>query len=101
MEFVCESTGVREFDPAATSRAIAAVLSGQSDGCIIQGDCLRVLPLIPGGSIPMIFTDPPYGHNNAQNDLIAGNRPWQTDATAAHRKRWPRLDAPRGGRHAG
>jgi site-specific DNA-methyltransferase (adenine-specific) len=26
---------------------------------------------IPDGSVPMVFTDPPYGHNNNDGDLIA------------------------------
>ncbi len=36
-----------------------------------QGDCLEIMRDIPGGSIDMIMTDPPYGHNNNNNgDLI-------------------------------
>ena len=36
------------------------------------GDCLEVMKGIPDGSVDMIFTDPPYGHNNNNNngDLI-------------------------------
>jgi DNA modification methylase len=34
-------------------------------------DCRKVLPEIRAESVPMIFTDPPYGHNNNNNgDLI-------------------------------
>lgn len=32
------------------------------------GDCREILPTI--GMVDMIFTDPPYGHNNNNNDLI-------------------------------
>ncbi len=38
---------------------------------LLQGDCRDVLKTLPDGSIDMIFTDPPYGHNNNNNgDLI-------------------------------
>src|SRR5712691_4150907 len=32
------------------------------------GDCLEILPTLP--KVEMIFTDPPYGHNNNNGDLI-------------------------------
>lgn len=35
------------------------------------GDCLDVMREIPDGSIHAIVTDPPYGHNNNDGDLIA------------------------------
>ncbi len=39
---------------------------------IIHGDCREVLPRLEAGSVDLIFTDPPYGHNNNNNgDLIA------------------------------
>jgi site-specific DNA-methyltransferase (adenine-specific) len=34
------------------------------------GDCLEILPQLPDGGIDMVFTDPPYGHNNNNGDLI-------------------------------
>lgn len=34
------------------------------------GDCLDILPTLAAGSVDMIFTDPPYGHNNNNGDLI-------------------------------
>jgi len=34
------------------------------------GDCREVLPTISDRSIDFIFTDPPYGHNNNDGDLI-------------------------------
>jgi len=37
---------------------------------IYQGDCLEIMRGFPDGSIDMIFTDPPYGHNNNNGDLI-------------------------------
>jgi len=39
---------------------------------LLQGDCLELMKEIPDGSVNMVFTDPPYGHNNNNNgDLIA------------------------------
>ena len=32
------------------------------------GDCLEILPTLP--KVEMVFTDPPYGHNNNSGDLI-------------------------------
>ncbi len=34
------------------------------------GDCLDIMRTLPAASIDMIFTDPPYGHNNNNGDLI-------------------------------
>jgi len=34
------------------------------------GDCLEILPALKAGSVDFIFTDPPYGHNNNNGDLI-------------------------------
>ena len=34
------------------------------------GDCLEVLPTIADKSFHMVMTDPPYGHNNNDGDLI-------------------------------
>ncbi len=41
-------------------------------GIIIYcGDCLDIMPGFEENSFDMIFTDPPYGHNNNNGDLIA------------------------------
>jgi len=40
-------------------------------GKLYCGDCLEVMPKLESGSIDMIFTDPPYGHNNNNGDLIS------------------------------
>ncbi|MCR4300679.1 MAG: DNA methyltransferase [Sulfuricaulis sp.] len=37
---------------------------------LILGDALEVLPTLDAGSVHMVFTDPPYGHNNNNGDLI-------------------------------
>ncbi len=39
---------------------IDAVLAGESDGCIIHGDCLEVMSDMPEGSVKLVLTDPPY-----------------------------------------
>lgn len=37
---------------------------------LILGDSREVLPTLADGSIDFVFTDPPYGHNNNDGDLI-------------------------------
>jgi site-specific DNA-methyltransferase (adenine-specific) len=37
---------------------------------LYRGDCLEVLPTLDAGSVDLVFTDPPYGHNNNNGDLI-------------------------------
>jgi len=39
---------------------IDAVLAGESDGCIVCGDCLDVLAHMPDACIDVVITDPPY-----------------------------------------
>ena len=42
------------------------------DITLIHGDCLEVLPTLDANSVGMVFTDPPYGHNNnSGEDLIS------------------------------
>lgn len=42
-----------------------------ADWCTIyHADCRDVLPLLEAGSVDLVLTDPPYGHNNNNNDLI-------------------------------
>lgn len=53
------------------------------------GDCRDVLPLISDESVDIVLTDPPYGHNNNNGDLISnwekalGRAPSVVDASAA------------------
>jgi DNA modification methylase len=37
---------------------------------LILGDCLEVMKTLSDKSVDFIFTDPPYGHNNNNGDLI-------------------------------
>jgi len=42
-----------------------------NDGiAIVHGDSDELLPEIEAGTVAMIWTDPPYGHNNNNGDLI-------------------------------
>lgn len=42
------------------------------DGITIYcADCLAILPELPSGSVDMIWTDPPFGHGNMDDDLQA------------------------------
>jgi len=38
---------------------------------IYHGDCREVLPMLPPESVDVIWTDPPYGHGNADGDLLS------------------------------
>ncbi|NBW13608.1 MAG: site-specific DNA-methyltransferase [Caulobacteraceae bacterium] len=40
------------------------------DATLYLGDCREILAAMPDGVADMIFTDPPYGHNNNNGDLI-------------------------------
>ena len=40
---------------------IKAVLDGDSEGCIIHGDCLEIMADMPDGCVDSVVTDPPYG----------------------------------------
>jgi DNA modification methylase len=40
------------------------------DATLYLGDCLEILPTLPAESADIIWTDPPYGHNNNDGDLI-------------------------------
>lgn len=39
-------------------------------GRVHHADCAEAMQAIPDGAIPLIWTDPPYGHNNNDGDLI-------------------------------
>lgn len=55
-----------------TERKISAVIAGERQGCVVCGDCREVLPLIPAGTVRLVWTDPPYGSANAQgSDFLA------------------------------
>ena len=41
------------------------------DCTLYRGDCRDVLPTIPNSSVTMLWTDPPYGHNNHDGDFNA------------------------------
>jgi len=47
---------------------IAKVLAGQSDGCVVHGDCLQVMPAMPDGCVDAVVTDPSYGTRTNQRD---------------------------------
>ena len=40
---------------------IEAVLAGDSEGCIVTGDCLEIMADMPDGCVDAVVTDPPYG----------------------------------------
>lgn len=46
-------------------------ISADGSAVLFLGDCQSVLTQVPDKSVDFIFTDPPYGHNNNNGDLIA------------------------------
>lgn len=40
---------------------IADVLAGESEGCVVEADCLNAMAAMPECSVESIVTDPPYG----------------------------------------
>ena len=38
---------------------------------LFLGDCLEILPTLANNSVDVLWTDPPYGHNNNNGDLIS------------------------------
>ena len=40
------------------------------DATLYHGDALEVLPTLAAESVDILWTDPPYGHNNNNGDLI-------------------------------
>ena len=38
---------------------------------LFNADCLSILPQLEAGSVDLVLTDPPYGHNNNSDDLIS------------------------------
>lgn len=53
---------------------IQAVLDGTSQGCVVQGDCLQILPGLGENCIDLIATDPPYYKVKGE----AWDRQWET-----------------------
>ena len=44
----------------AQKKAVNDVLSGDSQGCLLQGDCLDLLADLPDGICDAVIIDPPY-----------------------------------------
>ena len=41
------------------------------DATLYHGDCREVLPTLADASMEMVWTDPPYGHDNASGDFLS------------------------------
>ena len=55
---------------------------------VIEGDCLEVMREFPDGSCDMVFTDPPYGHNNNNNGDLIARREAALGQEAAPEEEW-------------
>ena len=49
---------------------------------IYHGDCLNIMARLPAESIDVLWTDPPYGHGNADGDLLSRRSEIFHDGTA-------------------
>lgn len=48
---------------------IKAVLDGESDGCIVCGDCLEIMAEMPDGCVDAVVTDIPYNCSQVSSGL--------------------------------
>ena len=59
---------------------IAAVLAGESEGCIVTGNSLEVMADMPDGCIEMGCADPPFGVGlKYDTDLFIDTQEWWND----------------------
>jgi len=65
---------------------IEAVIHGDSEGCIVCGDCLDVMRDMPDGCIDALVTDPPYGialENHDRTGKFRRTRSWAINGDAS------------------
>lgn len=46
---------------------IADVLTGRARWCVVEADCLEVLPCLPDAGVAHVITDPPYTQQTSKN----------------------------------
>ena len=51
-----------------TEGTVEQVIAGKAQWCVVEGDCLEVLPRLPEGCVHWCITDPPYGCGKADFD---------------------------------
>ena len=57
------SSALRQGDPLSSSvvsESISDVISGDAQGCLVCGDCRRLLSMVPDKSAHLVITDPPH-----------------------------------------
>jgi len=62
------------------------VVSARSQWCVIQGDCTQMLRKLPDECATMFWTDPPYGHSNADGDLLSQRHKVMSDQRSTPQK---------------
>jgi site-specific DNA-methyltransferase (adenine-specific) len=68
---------------SATEGTLAEVLAGSADWCVVEGDCLEVLPTIPDKAVAHVITDPPYSPWVHAQEKKAGKRRDGSDRLSA------------------
>lgn len=77
--------------PIAPSRksVLPAPVYDRDGITLYVGDARGILPTLPAGSVDLVFTDPPFGHNNNDGDLIHNRE----KALGESRKKWHGRDS--------
>lgn len=61
---------------------LADVLYGRAPWCVLEADCLEVLPCLPEASVAHVITDPPFNNRTSRNARTNNNWKPQSDAHA-------------------
>lgn len=55
---------------------IATVLAGESEGCVVTGDCMEIMADMPDGCVDAVVTDPPWmDYKTGRYDASGHHRP--------------------------
>ena len=71
----------------SATATIQGVLEGRARWCVVQGDCLDILPTLPPRCVDHVITDPPYSEHvhSKQRRMLRGRGGWVADGQAAGR----------------
>jgi site-specific DNA-methyltransferase (adenine-specific) len=75
-------------------KKVAAVLAGESTGCIINGDCLSVMAAMPDNAVDAVVTSPPYNtlpQSSTASGMHKGNQ-WVEKAANGYSDSMPEFD---------
>ena len=68
---------------------IQAVLDGKKQWCVINADCLDILPTLPDKCVDLVLTDPPYGIGSVWKGGFSEKHGWGgSKAESFKRNEW-------------